>query len=282
MLRLRIVLLCSLFCTKFRVSNSASAFVLSSSREAFSSFTPRKDMCYLEGKVLYRNSCYQLNTQGPCEENERLVLDSDAASRANPIFEAICLEKSCQGNDIYWPQDNYCYTPDSTKDLCQTKGTSVQIDMFGEGYCDCIQSPPHARMPNVKGNAPCYQLYTRAQCKQHQYLVENSYKTECIFNPCSFRGSNFVPWKDGSCHRLRTRGPCNTNEEFTILEDTKEPGCKETGSSNPLFVVDIPMNCKPDHGGECAEEFSIARGEEFRFQLLRSAERARKRKKKNC
>lgn len=280
---LRGVLFFSLIlCINFHASDSASAFVLSRSDEkSFSSFSRRQEMCYLEGKVLFNNFCYQLNTQGPCGEQEKLVLDSEAASRLNPIFQPICLEQACQSNDIYWPQDNYCYTPESAQHLCQTKGTSPQTDMFGEGYCDCTKSPPHARMPNAKVNAPCYQLYTRAQCKQNQMLVDNGRKTVCIFNRCSFRGPNYIPWDDDGCYKLQTRGPCSDNEEFTILDQTRQPGCKEAGVSNPLFVVNIPLNCKPDHGGGCAEEFSVEKGEEFRFQLLRSAERARKRKRKN-
>lgn len=279
---LRVFLLFSLFLTKIIGSECASAFVLSSSDEkSLSSFSLRQEMCYLEGKVLYNNFCYQLNTQGPCGENERLLLDSDAASRLNPIFQPICLERSCQNKDIYWPKDNYCYTPESAQELCQTKGTSPQIDMFGEGYCDCTRSPPHARMPNVKGNAPCYELYTQGQCKQNQILVENGLKTVCMSNRCSSRGPDFIPWDNGSCYKLHTRGPCKHNEEFTILDHTRLPGCRDSRVSNPLYVVDIPLNRKSDHGGECAEEFSVVKGEEFKFQLLRSAERARKRKKKN-
>lgn len=282
MLKLRVCLLFSLFWTNISISECASAFVLSSSDEkSFSSFTPRQEMCYLEGKVLYNNLCHELNSQGPCGENERLVLDSEAASRLNPIFQPICLERACRDNDIYWSKDNFCYSLESAQKLCQTKGTSPRIDMFGEGYCDCKTSPPHARMPNIKGNAACYQLYSRAQCKQNQILVENGLKTVCMFNRCGARGSEFLPWDDGSCYKLHTRGPCKENEEFTILNGTRQPGCRDTRASNPLYVVDIPLNCKPDHGGECAEEFSVARGEEFKFQLLRSAERARRRKKKN-
>lgn len=276
---LRVVFLFSIFCSKFRASDSASAFYSRSEDRSFSSLKSRQEMCYLEGKVLFNNFCYKLNTQGPCQENERLVLDSEAASRVTPIFQPICLERACQNNDIFWPKDNFCYTQEAAQDLCQIKGTSAQIDMFGEGYCDCTKNPPHARMPNVKGNAPCYKLFTKANCKQNQILVENGIHTMCTYNPCSPKGNNFVPWKDGRCFKLGTRGPCKEEEEFTILERTRRPGCRDPRS--PLFVVDIPANCRPDHGGQCAEEFSVAKGEEFRFQLLRSAERAKKRKKKS-
>uniref|UniRef100_A0A8D8W0T4 DUF4789 domain-containing protein n=1 Tax=Cacopsylla melanoneura TaxID=428564 RepID=A0A8D8W0T4_9HEMI len=282
MLLLRVILFFSILWKKFRPCDCASAFVLSTSEErSLSSFKSRQEMCYLEGKVLFHNVCYELNKQGPCKENERVVLDSDAASRIDPIFQPICLEKACQNDDIYWQKDNYCYTPESAKNLCTTKGTTAQRDMFGEGYCDCIKSPAHARMPNVKGNAPCYELYTRAQCEQNQILVERHLRSECIPNSCSSKGTNFIPWQDGKCYRLGTRGPCKNNEEFTILDHTRHPGCRDIRFSNPLYVVDIPLNCKPDHGGQCAEEFSVARGEEFRFQLLRTAERAKKRKKKS-
>lgn len=93
-----------------------------------------------------------------------------------------------------------------------------------------------------------YQQQEQEQKQQYQQLYQHQQpqqrqKTQLIK----------IPWNDGLCYELDTQGPCGDNEQFTILQNTMQPGC--INSAIELHLT--KGGCLKTHTGACQDQIEF-------------------------
>nr|XP_018900101.1 PREDICTED: uncharacterized protein LOC109032433 [Bemisia tabaci] len=245
-------------------------------------FTALELQCFAKEQVSYGDSCYSLLERGPCNKGEWLVLDLESAILEEPQLTAVCAEKQCNNNDIFWPQDGFCYNvTEGESSLCPERNTLLHVDPFGEGVCDCKPDKPYVRWfrSRERRSFQCFEVYTRGPCRQGYVVVKKGAQVSCEEDPCrdfQKEGAQYVFWEDdGVCYKLGSRGPCLGKNKLMIDQETKAPACASS-FTNPLVLIELPpinKSCKTDHAGNCVEEIKISNvGDRFTKNLIQIAD----------
>ncbi|XP_066999100.2 uncharacterized protein [Anabrus simplex] len=205
-------------------------------------FTPDESKCLEQEKFLYEpnGKCYPLLSEGPCTNHNSggekdvaqwLVLDRQPSGR----LRAICRPCPCCDRPlhIFMATDRKCHHRVRERlRFCPHNGTALQHNKFGEGECDCIRSPPHARILE-DSNDVCYPLYHRGPCSTGETLLpynltdSSESVARCAPDPCAHKGEGFAQWKDGdgTCYKLGSQGPCDKQSKFSVDRTTMLPDC---------------------------------------------------------
>ncbi|XP_053953273.1 uncharacterized protein LOC128860064 isoform X1 [Anastrepha ludens] len=145
--------------------------------------------------------CYAQYTKGPCVKGKLLVLNED------DLGECKC-EAEGELRYYFYDQEETCHEH-YTKGPCSTPG-----DLFlPGGRCDCHQYLPHYSDEHQM----CYELNSPGPCPPgHIFNLPDNFTaaitaTEIPRAQCQCK-DGYVPWHDGLCYRLYTRGPCGPNE----------------------------------------------------------------------
>ncbi|XP_046807570.1 uncharacterized protein LOC111685867 isoform X1 [Lucilia cuprina] len=148
--------------------------------------------------------CYTKLTKGPCTKGKLIVLNDEGLA-----------ECQCQNSG---PLSPYFYDLEETCHEHYTKGpcsTPGHLFLPG-GRCDCHRFLPHYH----EEQQMCYELNSPGPCPPgHVFIVpENSSVNDnesygLIFSRAKCQCKDgYVPWSDGLCYRLYTRGPCGPDE----------------------------------------------------------------------
>ena len=221
--------------------------------------------------------CYSLLSQGPCGDQEWLVL-----ARSSHSVGVVCRHRPC-------PCD-----PAAT-DLCEVEleegpckckvalaaaqdglcdvGEQLLVNPFGFGECGCITNPPHINWP---GDGRCYPVYSQGPCEPGFILKLSSINDSSLEPFCqqAVCQDGKVEY-DGGCHYLGYQGPCQEEVELLELDsDTLQPSCILDTSKvkrvydiipkNKGFITNGPMlntfkikDCKRDSNGKCRRQFFV-------------------------
>ncbi|KMY99699.1 uncharacterized protein LOC6738115 isoform X1 [Drosophila simulans] len=202
------------------------------------------------------NKCYARHGKGPCSRGKLLVRNEEG------LAECRC-EDVGELATFYYPAEESCYEH-YTKGPCSTPG---HIFLPG-GRCDCQRHLPHYHAPHQM----CYELDTPGPCPPGHIFripdeVQETTGSTLQLLPraqCQCK-EGYVPWSDGICYRLYTRGPCGPNE-FLVngtscvrnfcgknrLYFPAEDSCYRIGSQGPCAlhqVVIFDFTARPSIDG---------------------------------
>ncbi|XP_066991028.2 uncharacterized protein [Anabrus simplex] len=210
-------------------------------------FTSQERKCFEEEKFFYEpdKQCYALLTTGPCGCNADgdkspgcedgrgrwLVLEWQPSDR----LQAVCRQCPCCDKplNIYMATDQKCHhRVKELSRLCPHNGTELRHNEFGEGECDCMRSPPHAKLLG-KTSGVCYPLYHRGPCRSGETLLPTrdpitlELVGHCAPDPCAHKGEGFARWEigDRKCYQLGSQGPCNNQSKFNVQRTSRIPDC---------------------------------------------------------
>ena len=217
--------------------------------------------------------CYSLLSQGPCGDQEWLVV-----ARSGDSVGVVCRHRPC-------PCDP------AAPDLCEVEleeggcecrvalaaaqdglcevGEQLLVNPMGFGECGCITSPPHTTWP---GDGRCYPVHSQGPCEPGFTLTisDSSLEPSCQPALCQEGRVEY----DGECHYLGSQGPCQELEILTLDSDTLEPTCvlntsqvkrvydiiprnKGVIKNGPLLNTFKVRDCKRDSNGKCRRKFFI-------------------------
>jgi len=165
--------------------------------------------------------CYSANSQGGCDEGERLVVN-----RGSDCYATHCIDnKDAEGTpcpDGLITYNGRCEIGGS-KSACEGegKGKRLYADLYGAVSCKC--SLDHGY---VEVNGTCYHQHFRGPCNNGQSLQNKTvtWEWECIQDNC---GSDQVMWEDGRCYDVKT--PPEDCEEGYDLQ-------RKDGMEGPVMV----------------------------------------------
>jgi hypothetical protein len=155
-------------------------------------------VCFESGRLFFNGRCYWPATQGPCGDEEWLVLIDDPKTKSS---KASCQRRPCLKKEI--PMNGgLCVSLLLGKEsICGEKEMLV-TNPFGQGNCICNRNPMHLKWQ--KDNK-CYELYRRGPCGFSEYLIANldvsgtASPTACVPNNCTVDGA---VWFQGKCRQL--------------------------------------------------------------------------------
>jgi diphthamide synthase (EF-2-diphthine--ammonia ligase) len=227
-------------------------------------------------------NCYQLNSQGPCDEGSWLLLESVEGEEA--LMK--CQVRKCQEEDAWWPETCSCKKLGSL-DVCG-QDEAVAVGPYGEGICAStlgdrildliptnedsqVQSRTSSRTCHVDQNGICRRTLEIKNLRERgnfetfvNWLGGFSKRTveNCI--PVPQCDNDTLPWVDGHCYQLTTQGPCDdgswlvlkNNEEGESAMKCEARRCKEEETWWPETCSCV------EHGSsdECGEDEAIATG----------------------
>uniref|UniRef100_A0A1B6GMS8 DUF4789 domain-containing protein n=1 Tax=Cuerna arida TaxID=1464854 RepID=A0A1B6GMS8_9HEMI len=208
-------------------------------------------------KIEFNGECRSLlTTDGVCPEGEWLVLDLLSASLPQLKIQGKCAPRRCGPKQHYWLEQRRCVYPNDSLSLCP-QGTTINTDYFGDGFCECIKVPVHAR----ERSGRCYQVFTRGPCQNGKVWVRERGRMSCNTDSCGttrarFPSKTIVPWHDGMCYAVNEQGPCVQGNVILINSWTLQPECGEHYTTLNLFSP--PSTCTgTDHSGKCARPVTI-------------------------
>ena len=156
-------------------------------------------VCFESGRLYFNGKCYRPATQGPCRDEEWLVLIEEPKTKSVKVS---CQRRPCLKEEI--PMDGgLCVSKIllGKGSVCGEKEMLV-TNPFGHGKCICNRNPMHLKWQKDK---KCYELYRRGPCQFSEYLIANLNKsgtaspTVCVPNNCTVDG---VVWFQGKCRQL--------------------------------------------------------------------------------
>ncbi|KAK6626010.1 hypothetical protein RUM43_006314 [Polyplax serrata] len=189
------------------------------------------------------NSCYPINTKGPCENGEYFA----------PVRQSInirqrngrCIKaRQCEPDEVFWAATGQCFRT-NVRGPCPDGQLIVNNEETQLGECQCSKNGALTKFywPPTR---TCHEFYTKGPCLEkgnlflpgpacgcHKDLPNYDPITEQCYEiggigPCK-AGQRFdieppkigancickpehVSWNDGQCYRLYTRGPCAPGE----------------------------------------------------------------------
>ncbi|XP_011296245.2 uncharacterized protein LOC101892649 isoform X1 [Musca domestica] len=184
--------------------------------------------------------CYSRLTKGPCTRGKLLVSNEDG------LAECRC-EDSGELKPFYYDLEDSCHEH-FTKGPCSTPG---HLFLPG-GICDC-----HRRLPHYHEDyRMCYELNTPGPCPPGNIFTlpenvtggedERDLSTLMARAQCQCK-EGYVPWSDGFCYRLYTRGPCDQNEFLVNATTCVENFC----GKNRLYFPDQKQCYRIGSQGPC-------------------------------
>ncbi|XP_064544923.1 uncharacterized protein LOC135432954 isoform X1 [Drosophila montana] len=201
--------------------------------------------------------CYPKHSKGPCIRGKLLARNEDG------LAECRC-EDVGELRPYYYTVEESCYEH-YTIGPCSTPG---HIFLPG-GRCDCQRHLPHYHAPHQM----CYELDTPGPCPPgHVFRIPDDSETDqgsdtllTLPHAKCLCKEGYVPWSDGHCYRLYTRGPCAVNE-FVVNETScirnfcgknrlyfpAEDSCYRIGSQGPCSlhqVVVFDFTARPSVDG---------------------------------
>jgi len=192
--------------------------------------TPQQEACLAIGQVYWpaSRSCHHLLTQGPCGEDEWLVLDSD-------LDQVICRPRLCPCDpampdlcevEMEDVEEGGCRCrvalAAAQDGICET-GEQLLVSPSGYGVCGCIQNPVHVTMSGSEDNA-CYPLYHQGPCQPGFMVQLSRTRGEAVCGP-ALCGEGRVKWEDGDCYTLGDQGPCEDGDYLSVSSSSLEPQC---------------------------------------------------------
>ncbi|CAG0882672.1 unnamed protein product [Darwinula stevensoni] len=141
--------------------------------------------------------CYTEFTQGPCPPGREISYNVFIGSG----------ECTCVRGFLEYPQNGQCYE-EFGQGPCEP-GLIFVTDPQGNGTCDCR---PSLKFYYHRDTRKCFPLYSRGPCELGQHLVFDYARGE----PSCRCKDNHIPWSDGNCYELNTRGPCREQCESGV------------------------------------------------------------------
>merc|ERR1712013_526186 len=146
--------------------------------------------------------CYEVGTQGPCEEGQVVSYEggeSSCADPANVVNRIFDLTNDCQ-----------CYNRKAS-DVC---GVNEQLydDIFGQGVCGC--SPGHAIW---EVDDACHPVHQQGPCEVGQlFVVGQDGRTECIQRNCTDGLLEIKSESEENCFEIGDTAPCEQGYQVGI------------------------------------------------------------------
>ena len=204
--------------------------------------TLKEENCLKSDRVYWPHTdqCYTLLQQGPCNDNEWLVLNEGLSVIEDINISCKIRPCPCRKTDSYLCEvlitksSTDCGISKQQSQSCQVamaaeqdgicaKGEQIIVTPFGDGICGCRLNPAHIRWNGDDGN--CYPLFDHGEpCLENESLqfspIEK--RSVCVASLCK-RG--FVLYEDGRCYRIDTQGPCSDISKLGIDSKTHELKC---------------------------------------------------------
>lgn len=233
--------------------------------------TPEEQRCMEKEQVWWpgTGSCHSLLTQGPCGEEEWLVVEQGGAR-------VVCSPRPCPCSpgapelcevEVEGPPDprgrwGRCRVASAAaqEGLCQA-GEQLLVNPYGLGECGCITSPPHAVYPE---DGRCYPVYSQGPCQPNFIFKISKSHMEPTCTPghlpdtcpqghihdsapcAAIPGSGPASCTDmpagGSCNMLGSRGPCGEQEVLGLDPDTLDGTCVLNTSKTKRVYDIIPSS----------------------------------------
>merc|ERR1712038_358245 len=185
--------------------------------------------------------CYQLLTQGPCDEGEWFVLDEEVRfpkkdGKAEALPTAICKLKECDSveieriNGTIWNITQVMFngkcTPVTSSEECDGDHKVVLVNPFGEGECGCKDSFTEWNSEGeveFSNEAKCHQEYLQGPCDSgHQLIPKEDVKITIEVNHRKLETSLW--FASDPCKFILRENAENDFGSMCVPSD-----CKETG-----------------------------------------------------
>jgi len=233
--------------------------------------------------------CYSLLSQGPCGDQEWLVV-----ARSGDSVGVVCRNRPCPCDPAapdlceVEVEEGGCECrvalAAAQDGLCEV-GEQLLVNPMGLGECGCITSPPHTTWP---GDGRCYPVHSQGPCEPGFTLTisDSSLEPSCQPALCQEGRVEY----DGECHYLGSQGPCQELEILTLDSDTLEPSCvlntsqvkrvydiipsnKGVIKNGPLLNTFKVRDCKRDSNGKCRRKFFIKKKSQNNFYVKQRSPR---------
>jgi len=191
--------------------------------------------CLKQNKIVHLRTyqCYSANSQGGCDEGERLVVNRYDDCKATHCID----NKDAEGTPC--PDGLIAYNGrceiNSSKTACEGegKGMRLYVDLYGSVSCRC--SLDHGY---VEVNGTCCHEHFRGPCEIGEKLQRktDTGEWECVQNTCN---QGKIMWQDGRCYEVLTP-PEDCKDEYDIKtkNGTETVNIGEGERVEDLLVVD--------------------------------------------
>lgn len=238
-------------CVPSFIENDSIVFPDNITSPAVSGSSSKMKECIEENmKIEFNGECRSLlTTEGACPDNQWLVLDIASASQTVPKIQGKCVLRRCPPSLHYWFRENRCVHSNQSATLC-LRGNRIKTDMFGDGYCECINEPVHARGQSGE----CFPVYSKEPCTWNKVWTWTGRWAECREDNCAqdrvkAPNKTVTPWANGQCYSLNDRGPCGQGKVVKLDPDTFTARCEEPLATLNLFTAPCTGT---DHAHSCA------------------------------
>ena len=230
--------------------------------------------CWTEGRVLHDKDwqCYDLNSQGPCQEGERIVYIKDTVCPSTECRRYTDLSGDLCNNGTVSYQGN-CTNPRDPAVCGLILGHRLEANPWGDYFCQCSST-----LGFVKLKGKCWPRYLQGPCALGEQVAKNREgKAVCREDTCTppseaLLTTDFYLGPGNVCFdlatifsRLASGNLMFTPEEAVLIE--KDP--KIVNSPHHGQVVDTRGTCAATHctckrffmeTGECEETVEIETG----------------------
>ena len=239
--------------------------------EAFEHRRKQTIWCWAEGRARYDKDwqCYDLNSQGPCEEGSRIVYMEGTVCPVTTCRRYTDLSGDlCTNGTISY--QGKCANPKDPAACGLILGRRLEADPWGNYSCQC--SSTHGF---VELEGKCWPRYLQGPCKMGEQVAKNSEgEVVCREDTCTPPSgalliTDFYLGPGNVCFDLATifSKLASANLAFTREEaDLVEKDSKIVNSPHHGEIVDIRKTCAATHctckrlfeeTGECEEPVTI-------------------------
>lgn len=175
------------------------------------------DVCQRdEVYVVEEEECHQVLSQGPCEDDEVVLLDASTKK-------GYCGPRLCSPDRVFVFSDQMCHDPRELG-LCPP-GRMLFTSSFGTPVCGCPDGTYEEE--DDPDEDVCEPVLGESGCKEGQVFWFSDFKrpAKCVADPCGGlnqkRGPSDLPHVpalfDGRCYQIGTRPPfCKSDQLYSI------------------------------------------------------------------
>lgn len=239
--------------------------------EAFQNRLKQTKWCWEEGRVLHDKDwqCYDLHSQGPCKEGERIVYREDTVCPSTACRKYTDLSGNpCTNGTISY--QGKCSDPKKPAACGEILGRRLEADPWGNYTCQCSST-----LGFVEIEDKCWPRYLQGPCKEgSQVTKDRDGDGVCRKDTCAPPSeaplvTDFYLGPGNVCHdlatifsRLTSGKLIFTRDEAALVE--KDP--KVVKSPHHGAIVDTRGSCAATHctckrsfdeNGECEEPVEI-------------------------
>ncbi|XP_023328066.1 uncharacterized protein LOC111701134 [Eurytemora carolleeae] len=215
--------------------------------------------CSQDNEVEYNGECVKIFSSSVCPNQTQWVV----MKKEKNTLEAVCQEKPCKNDEIFYQKDCKCHGVDS--DACGLN-EDLYINIYGYGMCTC--KPNHAVHA---GDGKCYPIYSTGPCSAGSMFVPSTDLSGTCKPTVCIEGKVYLnagvnedpenvndPDSDINCFAIGDSEPCADDKkvgidekfEITCIEDSRLNPSNQNEEGIKAFNIS-PTTCILDSRGRC-------------------------------